>query len=250
VQMNRTILGLGAAAVALFAVPSRAQAQVPVVLVCQDGTTQPGSSRVSCADHGGMDWDATRAWSEMRAGRFVQADTVVCIDGQARAAAKNPCEGHGGVDSVSTLAAVKRRAKAHRYLGAQDTTASQAATAAPRGKQPKTRADSLKWGYPVDKNPEVQNPPGYRGMERPVGVFPPDSSRNDSAASASATSRVNQMQRQDSLGSEADQNPPGYRGMERPVPADSAAGRDSTNAAAGRDSTEAAVGRDSTNAPS
>jgi hypothetical protein len=28
--------------------------------------------------------------------------------------------------------------------------------------------DSTKWGYKVDRNPRHQNPPGYRGMERPV----------------------------------------------------------------------------------
>jgi hypothetical protein len=84
--MRRMLLGLGAA-LAFMALPAGLQAQVPVVLVCQDGTTQPGSSRVSCGDHGGMDWEATRTWSEMRAGHFVATDTVVCTDGQNRAAA-------------------------------------------------------------------------------------------------------------------------------------------------------------------
>jgi hypothetical protein len=69
----------------------------------------------------------------------------------------------------------------------------------------------------VDRKPEVQNPPGYRGMERPVNVLPPDSAKSDSGAAANATSRVNQMQRQDSISGREQQNPPGYRGMERPA---------------------------------
>jgi hypothetical protein len=69
---------------------------------------------------------------------------------------------------------------------------------------------------------EVQNPPGYRGMERPVNVLPSDSgARADSSAPADATSRINQRRRQRSMG-HAGQNPPGYRGMERPVGGDSA----------------------------
>ena len=62
-------------------------------------------------------------------------------------------------------------------------------------------------------------------MERPTNVFPPDSSASgDSAAPADATSRVNQMRRQDSLDRGNQQNPPGYRGMERPAALDSASG--------------------------
>jgi hypothetical protein len=82
--------------------------------------------------------------------------------------------------------------------------------------------DSTKWGYKVDRKPETQNPAGYRGMERPSNVFPPDSARSDSGAPADATSRVNQMEREDSLQQNTHQNPPGYRGMERPAALDSA----------------------------
>lgn len=99
--MKRILLSLGAA-VGLMVLPAALEAQVPVVLVCQDGTTQPGSSRVGCGDHGGMDWEATRVWSEMRAGQYAAADTVVCTDGQNRAAGPRACADHGGVDSVST----------------------------------------------------------------------------------------------------------------------------------------------------
>jgi hypothetical protein len=83
-----------------------------------------------------------------------------------------------------------------------------------------TRQDSTKWGYKANHHPDVQNPAGYRGMERPVNVFPPDSSKSDSGAPADATSRVNQMKRQDSVSQAGQQNPPGYRGMERPVDTD------------------------------
>jgi hypothetical protein len=157
----------------------------------------------------------------MRAGKYATADTVVCTDGQARAAGRSACESHGGVDSVSTLAAVKRRAAAYRFADRQDTTSSQGATVAD---VPKTKADSVKWGYQATEDPDVQNPKGYRGMERPVEMFPPDSAEShDSAAAAGATGRVNEMRRQDSLESSPDQNPPGYRGMERPAGVDSTA---------------------------
>ena len=82
--------------------------------------------------------------------------------------------------------------------------------------QDTTRQDSTRWGYDVDRKPEVQNPPGYRGLERPVNVFPADSAKRDSGASADATSRAKQLGRQDSMPNREQQNPPGYRGMERP----------------------------------
>lgn len=88
--------------------------------------------------------------------------------------------------------------------------------------QDSAQQDSTVWGTSANRNPDVQNPPGYRGMERPVNVFPPDSGRaSDSLSAANGTTRVTQMQRQDSAGS-PNQNPPGYRGMERPVATDSA----------------------------
>jgi hypothetical protein len=81
--------------------------------------------------------------------------------------------------------------------------------------------DSTKWGYPVDTSSKAQNPAGYRGMERPVNVLPPDSgAKSDTSAPADATSRINQRRRQDSA-SAPGQNPPGYRGMERPAALDS-----------------------------
>ncbi|HEX6405902.1 MAG TPA: hypothetical protein VFZ90_01810 [Gemmatimonadales bacterium] len=92
--------------------------------------------------------------------------------------------------------------------------------------------DSTKWGYKVDSSSKNQNPPGYRGMERPANVLPADSgsgAKADTAAPADATSRINQRARQDSS-SVTGQNPPGYRGMERP------AGLDTAQAASGRDS--------------
>jgi hypothetical protein len=162
----------------------------------------------------------------------------VCTDGQNRASGKRACADHGGVDSVSTLAAVKSRAQARRFGeyrdSANERTSSQGATAAGGERDTaiaqsrRAGKDSTKWCYPVNRDPEVQNPAGYRGMERPIETFPPDSMRDDSTASASATSRVNQMKRQDSLKSGAQQNPPGYRGMERPAALDSTTARTST----------------------
>jgi len=152
--------------------PTALEAQAPVVLVCQDGTTQPGSSKVACADHQGMDWDATRSWSEMRAGHFAQTDSVVCTDGQRQAAARNACRRHGGVDSVSTIAAIRNRAKAARYEARGEASADS------------VRRDSTKWGYPVNRNPQEQNPPGYRGMERPAGLNADSAAMDSSSAGA------------------------------------------------------------------
>jgi hypothetical protein len=247
-EMKRIFLGLGAA-LSLMLLPGTLQAQVPVVLICEDGTTQPGSSRVACGDHGGMDWEATRAWSEMRAGHYAAADTVVCIDGQARAAARNACKDHGGVDSASTVAAVKRRAQARRFADrppqAEERTTSQGGTAGAAGTQqdtasartPRTGEDSLKWGYPENRNPEVQNPPGYRGMERAIDAFPADTTPESSGdAPEDATTRVQQMQRQDSIETAPHQNPPGYRGMERPGQLDSISSQPDTQKGARADS--------------
>ena len=89
---------------------------------------------------------------------------------------------------------------------------------------------------------QAQNPPGYRGMERPTNVFPPDSGSADSAGQVEdrATGTYDDSTRQDT--SQSRQNPAGYRRMER------AAGRDTgatsaDTAMAGEDSTMA--GRDS-----
>jgi hypothetical protein len=236
--MHRTLLILAPLTLALMLAPATMHAQAPVVLVCQDGTTQPGSSKVACAEHQGMDWKATKAWSEMRAGRYMTRDTVVCTDGQAKPASANACSAHGGVDSVSTLASLRRRAKARRFVRPSDSTATpsgyqggdQAMDTTADGNQ--SGADSTKWGHAVNRNPQDQNPPGYRGMERPANL-PSGSGTADSSAPADATSRTNQRRRQDSLGGQ-NQNPPGYRGMERPVPGGDSAGVSDSASTQGR----------------
>jgi len=86
-----------------------------------------------------------------------------------------------------------------------------------------TRAgDSTVQAQPGDSG-EVQNPPGYRGMERPVNVFPPDSSAADSAGRVEdqATGTYDDSTWQDT--SQGRQNPAGYRGMERPTGGDTSA---------------------------
>jgi hypothetical protein len=96
----------------------------------------------------------------------------------------------------------------------QDTSAARQDTSTRTAAADTAQADSTQWGRPTDQEAEVQNPPGYRGMERPVNVFPPDTA--DTSSAGNATSRTSQLKRQDSISSE-NQNPPGYRGMERPV---------------------------------
>jgi len=107
----------------------------------------------------------------------------------------------------------------------QDSSVSQS-TADSQSIADSTRSDSTKWGYAVDSSSKNQNPAGYRGMERPTNLLPDSGTARDSSAPADATSRINQRERQDSLGGQS-QNPPGYRGMERPTPEDSSA--DSTS---------------------
>ena len=82
--------------------------------------------------------------------------------------------------------------------------------------------DTTQWGYPTDTNPDVQNPPGYRGMERPTNVFPPDSARDTTGqrVEGAATGTYGDSAWNDTTG--AQQNPPGYRGMERPAGLDTA----------------------------
>lgn len=84
-----------------------------------------------------------------------------------------------------------------------------------------TAQDSSKWGHETSDNPDVQNPPGYRGMERPVNVFPPDSARDTltpGQVEDQVTGTYEDSAWQDTTG--AVQNPAGYRGMERPVGGD------------------------------
>jgi hypothetical protein len=93
----------------------------------------------------------------------------------------------------------------------------------------------------------VQNPPGYRGMERDTTIFP-DSARPQPSAEEvqdQTTGTYDDSTWKDATG--AVQNPAGYRGMERPA-GDSAGTGDTTavsdSAAMGHDSTS--MGPDST----
>lgn len=209
--VSRLIIGLTVGLAAVLAIPPTVHAQVPVVLVCQDGSTRPGSSRDACKNQDGIDWRATERWWNMRAGRYASGDTVMCKDGQPAAAAAKACASQRGLDTASTIAAIQRQTKAGK-----DKAPSDRAAGADRAK-----TDSTKWGYPTDREADVQNPAGYRGMERPADLVDADSAAGDSVARGNATSRINQRERQDSL-AKPDQNPPGYRGMERPAGLDSA----------------------------
>lgn len=96
--------------------------------------------------------------------------------------------------------------------------------------------DTTRWGYQTDTT-GVQNPPGYRGMERDTTLFPPDTTQ-DTTERAAVEDRVTGTYEdtawQDTTG--ARQNPPGYRGMERPVGEDTgAAGQQDTSAAGQQD---------------
>jgi hypothetical protein len=94
--------------------------------------------------------------------------------------------------------------------------------------------DSTKWGTETNRDPETQNPPGYRGMERPVNVFPADSGQARDTSAGAVEDRVTGTYEdsawKDTTG--AAQNPAGYRGMERPAGLDSASNEGTTRSPA------------------
>jgi len=140
-------------------------------------------------------------------------------------------QGYRAMDSSATAVTAESSAQNSSTLG--DSSARHAGKAQKGGHHKGAAAqDSTKWGYKVDSSSKNQNPPGYRGMERPANALPADSgsgAKADTTAPADATSRINQRARQDSS-SGTGQNPPGYRGMERP------AGLDTAQAAGRQDS--------------
>jgi hypothetical protein len=96
-------------AVTLMAPPTL-HAQNPVTPICMDGTRAPGSNPTGCAQHGGVDYVATNAAGNARAGATQDTThTVVCIDGSNAPAGPAACKGHRGIDSVATRAALKAR---------------------------------------------------------------------------------------------------------------------------------------------
>lgn len=102
-----------------------------------------------------------------------------------------------------------------------DTSAYQGAAGVDTSAQGKP--DSM-WGYKVDTN-AAQNPPGYRGMERPSNVVPDSGIKQDTEhVKGRVTGVYSDSSWNDTSG--VKQNPPGYRGMERPV------GQDTSGAAA------------------
>ncbi|HKP49653.1 MAG TPA: hypothetical protein VJU17_06520 [Gemmatimonadales bacterium] len=132
-------------------------------------------------------------------------------------------QGYRPMDSSASTVTADSSAQNSSTLG--DSSARHAGKAQKAGHQKgAVSQDSTKWGYKVDSSSKNQNPPGYRGMERPANVLPADSgsgAKADTTAPADATSRINQRARQDSS-SVTGQNPPGYRGMERPAGLDTA----------------------------
>ena len=111
--------------------------------------------------------------------------------------------------------------------GALDTTAADSMGADSVG------ADSVGARDTTDTS-GVQNPPGYRGMERDTTIFPDSGSAETSPGQVEdrATGTYDDSTWQDTTG--AAQNPAGYRGMGR-APGDTAANTDTT---ASRDTTE------------
>ena len=75
----------------------------------------------------------------------------------------------------------------------------------------------------------VQNPPGYRGMERDTTMFPAEGGppATPEQVEDQTTGTYEDSAWRDTSG--AEQNPAGYRGMEQPVDGDSAAGHDTTH---------------------
>jgi len=111
--------------------------------------------------------------------------------GQSTEMPKMP--GQGGAVDTAGYSGVERDTS-HQTRSAQDT--SRTATTG----QDTTRAgnDSTKWGYPVDTT-GAQNPPGYRGMERPEALDSAQRATGDTTYQSNPTSRTSQRERQDSL---------------------------------------------------
>lgn len=149
---------------------------------------------------------------------------------------------------ILTLAVAAAAALALPAVARAQDTAQQAQDTSMQAQDTTRQAqgDTSQWGYPTDTS-GVQNPPGYRGMERPTNVFPPDTA-GDTTEQADVGDRVTGTY-QDSAWDDttgAKQNPPGYRGMERPVGEDtSAAGQQDTSATGQHDT--GAAGQHDTN---
>ena len=75
----------------------------------------------------------------------------------------------------------------------------------------------------------VQNPPGYRGMERDTTMFPDEGGppATPEQVEDRATGTYEDSAWRDTTG--AEQNPAGYRGMEQPESGDSTAGMDTNS---------------------
>ena len=115
--------------------------------------------------------------------------------------------------------------------GAIDTSGADTSGADTSAMRDTTGADTSATGDTTDTS-GVQNPPGYRGMERDTTIFPPDTSSGQQDAGrveGRTTGTYSDSAWQDTTG--AAQNPPGYRGMERP------SGMDTTEAGAAGDTT-------------
>ncbi|HEX5388027.1 MAG TPA: hypothetical protein VFW66_15100 [Gemmatimonadales bacterium] len=104
-------------AAAALLMPASVRAQEPAQLVCRDGTSEPGPSRIACKQHGGVDWASTKAATEERAGAKQQTKKVVCIDGSNAARGPEACKGQGGIDSAATRAAARGRAHGRAAVG-------------------------------------------------------------------------------------------------------------------------------------
>jgi hypothetical protein len=92
--------------------------------------------------------------------------------------------------------------------------------------QPNRQTEAGEAGEADTSGDAVQNPPGFRGLERDTTQVPPGAA----PSAETPTSRTEQMERQAETGDTL--NPPGYRGMEKP------AGKDKDKHKAHADSTK------------
>ncbi len=87
---------------------------------------------------------------------------------------RNPLHAIGSIVTILVLASTPR------LLQAQDTTTARDTIGGRQASGDTTAQDSARLGSASD-SAAVQNPPGYRGMERDTTMFPPG---GDSAAAA------------------------------------------------------------------
>src|SRR5271170_3374206 len=115
---SRTLAGLMAAPLLIFAFALTARAADPATTTCQDGTTSTSTGKGTCSGHGGVQKAAktTAAPAAAPAAAAPAAPAApaksgaatTCADGTtSTSTGKGTCSGHGGVQKATKAAPAK-----------------------------------------------------------------------------------------------------------------------------------------------